>query len=248
MLNAYQLVNKEIKGQPKQNGVLFYIPAWNTSKIDPVTGFVNMFYIKNMSIEKTKEFFNKFKAINFNEKENLFEFNFDYSDFTDKSYGIRNNWTVCTYGDRIKTFRNPEKNNEWTNEEINLTEKFKELFKKYSIDLNDIKTGIQNQSDRAFFNELTYLFKLTLQMRNSKTNSDVDYILSPVKDKNGKFYDSRNGIETLPKDADANGAYNIARKGLMLVNQIKQAKDLHKLKLTPITNAEWLEYVQGTNI
>lgn len=248
LLNAYQLVNKEIKGQPKQNGVLFYIPAWNTSKIDPVTGFVNLFYIKNMSIEKTKEFFNKFKAIKFNEKENLFEFNFDYSDFTDKSYGTRNNWTVWTYGDRIRTFRNPNKNNEWDDEEINLTEKFKELFAKYSIDLNNIQTSIQNQTDRKFFDELTYLFKLILQMRNSKTKSDVDYILSPVKDKNGKFYDSRNGIEILPKDADANGAYNIARKGLMLLNQIRQAEDLHKLKLTSIKNSDWLEFVQGTNI
>lgn len=245
LYNAYQLVNKETNG--RQSGVLFYIPAWNTSKIDPVTGFVNLFYIKNMSIEKTKEFFNKFKSITYNKQDNLFEFNFDYSDFTDKSCGIRNNWTVCTYGDRIKTFRNPEKNNEWDNEEINLTGKFKELFEKYSIDLNDIKTDIQNQNDRKFFDELTYLFKLTLQMRNSVTGTDIDYILSPVRDKDGNFYDSRKGIETLPKDADANGAYNIARKGLMLVNQIKQAEDLHKLRLTPITNAEWLEFVQGTN-
>lgn len=245
LLNAYQLVNKETNG--RQSGVLFYIPAWNTSKIDPVTGFVNLFYIKNMSIEKTKEFFKKFKSITYNKQDNLFEFNFDYSDFTDKSYGIRNNWTVCTYGDRIKTFRNPEKNKEWDNEEINLTEKFNELFEKYSIDLNNIQAGIQNQSDRKFFDELTYLFKLTLQMRNSKTGTDIDYILSPVRDKDGNFYDSRKGMETLPKDADANGAYNIARKGLMLINQIKQAEDLHKLKLTPITNAEWLAFVQGTN-
>lgn len=245
LYNAYQLVNKETNG--RQSGVLFYIPAWNTSKIDPVTGFVNLFYIKNMSIEKTKEFFNKFKSITYNRQDNLFEFNFDYSDFTDKSYGIRNNWTVCTYGDRIKTFRNPEKNNQWTNEEINLTEEFKELFEKYSIDLNNIQTDIQNRSDRKFFDELTYLFKLTLQMRNSKTGTDIDYILSPVRDKNGNFYDSRKDIETLPKDADANGAYNIARKGLMLVNQIKQAEELHKLKLTPITNAEWLEFVQKTD-
>ena len=61
LLNAYQLVNKDSKG--KQSGVLFYIPAWNTSKIDPVTGFVNLFYLKNMSIEKAKEFFNKFEDI-----------------------------------------------------------------------------------------------------------------------------------------------------------------------------------------
>ena len=85
-------------------------------------------------------------------------------------------------------------------------------------------------------------------MRNSVTNTNIDYILSPVKDKNGNFYDSRKDISTLPKDADANGAYNIARKGLMLIAQIKEAEDLSKLKLAPITNAEWLTYVQEKNI
>lgn len=246
ILNAYQLVNKETKG--RQSGVLFYIPAWNTSKIDPVTGFVNLFYIKNMSIDKSKEFFNKFEDIRYNTKENFFEFDIDYSKFTDKVYGIRKNWTICTYGERIRTFRNKDKNNEWDNEEINLTEKFKNLFNQYSINLSNIQEDIQKQTDRNFFNEIIYLFKLTLQMRNSITNSEIDYILSPIKGKNGNFYDSRNKIDTLPKDADANGAYNIARKGLMLVNQIKQANDITKFKCKPITNAEWLEFVQKKDI
>lgn len=246
ILNAYQLVNKETKG--RQSGVLFYIPAWNTSKIDPVTGFVNLFYIKNMNIDKSKEFFNKFENIRYNIKGDFFEFDIDYSKFTDKVYGIRKNWTICTYGERIRTFRNKDKNNEWDNEEINLTEKFKNLFNQYSINLSNIQEDIQKQIDRNFFNEIIYLFKLTLQMRNSVTNSDIDYILSPIKDKNGNFYDSRNKIDTLPKDADANGAYNIARKGLMLVNQIKQANDITKFKCKPITNAEWLEFVQKKDI
>jgi CRISPR-associated protein Cpf1 len=246
LLNAYQLVNKDSKG--KQSGVLFYIPAWNTSKIDPVTGFVNLFYLKNMSIEKAKEFFNKFEDIRYNKEENLFEFDFDYSKFADKAYGIRKDWTICTNGERIRTFKNPAKNNEWGNEEIKLSERFKILFEKYSIDLANIKNSIQNQTDKKFFDELIFLFKLTLQMRNSITNTDVDYILSPVRDKKGDFYDSRNNIPTLPKDADANGAYNIARKGLMLIDQIKKAEDLSKLKLAPITNEQWLTYVQEKNM
>lgn len=245
LLNAYQFVNENSTG--KQSGVLFYIPAWNTSKIDPVTGFVNLFQIKDTSIERGKEFFNNFDSIKFNKEENLFEFEFDYSKFTDKAYGMRKNWTICSYGERIKTFKNPENKKEWINEEIVLTDKFKKLFEKYSIDLNDIKNGIQKQTDKSFFGELTCLFKLLIQMRNSKTNTDIDYILSPVKDKNGNFYDSRKGIPTLPIDADANGAYNIARKGLMLVEQIKQAPDLNKLKLAPITNVQWLTFVQEKN-
>ena len=83
-------------------------------------------------------------------------------------------------------------------------------------------------------------------MRNSATGTDIDYMISPVMNKNGLFFDSRIGGESLPKDADANGAYNIARKGLWAIDQIKQASDLSKLKLA-ITNKEWLQYAQRQN-
>ena len=58
-----------------------------------------------------------------------------------------------------------------------------------------------------------------------------------------------NGEKTeLPIDADANGAYNIARKGLMLINQIKETSDEdilnNKVKFN-ITNKEWLKFAQG---
>lgn len=249
LLNAYQLATSELKDS-KQNGFIFYIPAWNTSKIDPTTGFVNLFHIKSMSIENTKEFFNKFESIKYNIDENLFEFNFDYSNFTDKSYGNRNNWTICTYGERIKTFRNPQKNNEWDNEEIKLTDKFKELFEKYGIDLNSIKNDIQKQTDKKFFDDLINLFKLTIQMRNSKTGSTEskdDYIISPIRNAKGEFYDSGKNLKYLPKDADANGAYNIARKGLMLLNRIKETEDGKKIDYA-ISNADWLKYVQEKDI
>lgn len=76
-------------------------------------------------------------------------------------------------------------------------------------------------------------------MRNS--NGKVDYIISPVADKNGNFYDSRCCCNNLPKDADANGAYNIARKGLWMIRQIKKSE---KPNLA-MTNKEWLAFVQG---
>ena len=80
-------------------------------------------------------------------------------------------------------------------------------------------------------------------MRNSETGTDVDYLQSPVADANGEFYNSGNCDESLPKNADANGAYNIARKGLWVVKQIKGADDLKNLKLA-ISNKEWLQFVQ----
>ena len=71
----------------------------------------------------------------------------------------------------------------------------------------------------------------------------MDYLISPVINANGIFYDSRKCGKNLPQNADANGAYNIARKGLWIIEQIKQSNDLTKLKLA-IGNKDWLRYAQ----
>jgi len=81
-------------------------------------------------------------------------------------------------------------------------------------------------------------------MRNSKTGTDIDYMQSPVADANGNFYNSELCDNSLPKNADANGAYNIARKGLWIVRQIKASDDLRNLKLA-ISNKEWLQFAQN---
>lgn len=238
VLKALQLTNKfqSFEKMGKQNGFLFYVPAWNTSKIDPTTGFVNLFDTKYRNIESAREFFEKFKSISFNDKDGYFEFSFDYDDFTQKAKDTRTKWTLCSYGDRIRTFRNKDKNNQWDSESVNLTKRFERLLPK-----DNIKEFITKQDEKRFFEDLLYSFKLMLQMRNTITNSEVDYMISPVKNIDGYFYDSRCVGDSLPKDADANGAYNIARKGLLLVSQIKDGAK----KLKPITNKEWLQFAQG---
>ncbi|MDY0238365.1 MAG: type V CRISPR-associated protein Cas12a/Cpf1 [Campylobacterales bacterium] len=242
LLKAFQLTNKFVSFEKlgKQSGFLFYVPAWNTSKIDPVTGFVNLLDTRYQSIEKSKEFFSKFDAIRYNDQKGYFEFEFDYKNFTTKADGTRTKWTLCTYGTRIKTFRNRDKNHQWDNVEVDLTAEFKSLFGLHSGDLKEL---IISQDRKEFFETLLYLLRLTLQMRNSVTNSEIDYLISPVADKNGNFYDSRVASDDLPRDADANGAYNIARKGLMIIEKIAKSKSGEKLNLT-ISNKEWLAYAQ----
>lgn len=227
-----------------QCGCLFYIPAWNTSKIDPVTGFVNLFDTRYDTREKARLFFSKFQRISFNVKKGWFEFVFDYNDFTTKAEGTRTQWTLCTYGERIRTFRNPKKNNQWDYERIILTDEFKKLFVEKEIEISgNLKEAICNQTDAQFFKDLLGLMKLLLQMRNSITNSEEDYLLSPVPDESGRFFDSRDGICNLPIDADANGAYNIARKGLWLIRKIRETSEGDKLSLN-ITNKDWLLFAQ----
>ena len=246
LLNAYQLTSKFDSFQKlgKQSGFLFYIPAWNTSKIDPVTGFVNLLDTRYQNTEKAKAFFSKFDAIRYNADKDWFEFNLDYDKFGTKAEGTRTTWILCTQGNRICTFRNAEKNSQWDNQEVDLTREMKSLFEHYHINIcGNLKEEICSQTDKAFFTGLLHILKLTLQMRNSITGTETDYLVSPVADENGVFYDSRSCGETLPKNADANGAYNIARKGLMLIGQIKETKDLANFKYD-ISNKAWLNFAQ----
>lgn len=246
LLHGFQLANKfESFGKlGKQSGCLFYIPAWNTSKIDPVTGFVNFLPdTRYENIDKSRIFFSKFDSIRYNEEKDWFEFAFDYNNFHKKLEGTKTKWTLCTYGTRIRTFRNPNKQNQWDNEEIVLTDEFKKVFANADINIKgNLKESICSLKERIYLEPLMQLMKLLLQLRNSMINSEVDYMLSPVSE-NGVFYDSRSCGSNLPIDADANGAYNIARKGLWVLRQIQNSNPNDKLRLT-LSNKEWLQFVQ----
>ena len=248
LLHALQLTSEfeNFKKSEHQNGCLFYIPAWNTSKIDPATGFVNLFNTKYSNAVEAHEFFSKFDAIRYNEEKDWFEFEFDYDNFTQKAHGTRTRWTLCTYGMRLRSFKNPAKQYNWDSEVVALTDEFKRILGEAGIDIHEnLKDAIRNLEGkrRKYLEPLMQFMKLLLQLRNSKAGTDEDYILSPVADENGIFYDSRSCGDELPENADANGAYNIARKGLMLVEQIKGAENLDNLKFD-ISNKAWLNFAQ----
>lgn len=244
LLHALQLTSefKNFKKSEHQNGCVFYIPAWNTSKIDPATGFVNLFNTKYTNVVEAHEFFSKFDAIRYNDEKDWFEFEFDYDKFTQKAHGTRTKWTLCTHGKRLRFLRNSPK----VQEVVVLTDEFKKILGEAGIDIHvNLKDAICNLEGKRQKNlePLMKFMKLLLQLRNSKAGTDEDYILSPVADENGIFYDSRSCGDELPENADANGAYNIARKGLMMIEQIKDAKDLDNLKFD-ISNKAWLNFAQ----
>ncbi len=246
LLNAYQLTGKfeSFNKLGKQSGFLFYVPAWNTSKIDPVTGFVNLFDTRYVNEEKTKEFFAKFKSIRYNASSDWFEFVFDYADFTQRAEGTRTQWTVCTKGSRIQIEKEGDNSSDWKYTEKDITREFKDFFAEFEIDINgNLQKSIVLHNGKNFFERLLRLFRLALQMRNSEPATSIDYLVSPVSDDGEHFFDSRDSDGSLPRDADANGAYNIARKGMMLVRQIKCAGDLAKLKFD-VSNKSWLNFAQ----
>ena len=250
-LKAYQLTApfKSFKKLGKQTGFLFYVPAYYTSKVDPLTGFVNLIYPRYENINKSQYFFETFNKIYFNEKEDYFVF--EYSDAKvnfkskNKSKAV---WKVCTQdSDRYRYIKKDKKH-----EKVDISQEMKELFKEYDIEYKSeecIKDKIVKQNKSEFFKKLLHLLNLTVQLRHvnpeGKTSDEKDFILSSVADQNGRFFDSRKANEKKePTNADANGAYHIALKGLMNLNNIKPPDKNNKLQVPHIKNEDWLKYVR----
>ncbi len=242
LYNALQLAPKtDISKVGQQCGFVFYVPAAYTSNIDPTTGFVNLFNTKYTNKDNATEFFSKFKSIyQLPNGDYAFEVD-DYSSFNSKSENTRQNWIISTYGDRIERFRD-KNTSHWQSRTINLTAEYDKLFE--GMDKTNLKEAILAKNDAKFYNSLLYLFKLTVQLRNSDEHND--YIISPIANNNGIHFDSRKCGNQYPIDADANGAYNIARKGLMLIQRYQDAtadKD-GKYKVDSIKFVDWLTYTQ----
>ena len=260
LLHALQLTNisKNSKKLSIQNGCLFYVRAWNTSKIDPVTGFVNLFKLRDITnSERRKDFFEKFDSIRFVSKEDGFEFTFNYDNFETQSEDFKKSWSVFTHGKRIVM---NEKNGHKQMIDVYPTEMLIEAFEKIGVNLLPnmemmpiINTIEANNTNASFFSSLFYAFKITLQMRNSNAETGEDFMLSPVIVNGHYFYSVNeedkgcdpygNWISNWPVDADANGAYNIARKGLWAIRQIQRTPAGERLNLA-IKNNEWLKFAQ----
>lgn len=241
VLNAYQLSGefKSFKDMGKQTGFIFYVPAANTSKIDYATGFVNLLYPKYENLKQSAEFFNKMNRICYNADKNYFEFEVDYNNFRNNGTERLNKsqWTICTYGEERYQYQPSRR--EYL--KVNVTEGIKSLLEKQGIAYRsgkDIKSYIIATNDTQFFKGLIFYLKLILQMRYTD-GKDRDFILSPVADDKGVFFNSENAKDSEPKDADANGAYHIALKGLLLMQKIKNGDN----KLA-ISNKEWYDFVQ----
>ena len=185
-----------------------------------------MFKPKYKNVAEAKAFFSKFDSIRYNSTKNWFEFAFDYRRFTDKASGTKTDWTLCTFGELRYAYNRALNGGRGGYEKWNVTEKLKKLFAEYGIDFTseELVSAIAGQSSSEFFKALIKCLQVTLAMRYSCADDGKDFILSPVADANGEFYCSEGRADDLPQDADANGAFNIARKGLWVLEQIDLAE------------------------
>lgn len=249
ILNGYQFT-LDFNEHMTRNGIILYVNPSYTSKIDPTTGFVNIFRKnRNIDTNSKKEFLEKMEYIKYSKKRDMFVYKFDYlkyienfnNKFVTKVDLYKTEWEVYTNGARIFYVDKKEKRKE-------LTKTLKKLLEDNKIEYQDGKDikDIILLSDKLT-KEFYDVFRLAIEMRNSINIKDIDYIISPILNNNDEFFDTRNSKGELPINSDANGAYNIARKGQYILNKYygENPKGL-KIKVL-LTNREWFEYTQKDN-
>ena len=227
-INNYQ----DIEGE-KQFGVMLYTRANYTSITDPATGWRKTIYIKNGKEEDVKiQILETFSDFGFDGKDYYFEYTEANAGHTWRLYSGKN-------GEPLPRFQNKKQiqqdKNIWVPEQINVVEILDGLFANFDKSKSfkeQIKHGvelkkIEGRSETAW-QSLRYALDLIQQIRNSgeKNTKDDNFLYSPVRNYNGEHLDTRNhknnGDLELIVDADANGAFNIARKGLIMDAHIKE--------------------------
>ena len=133
----------------------------------------------------------------------------------------------------------------------NITECLRGLFDKnrvsYKEDLLNFVVSKDNDLPVEFYRDLFYYLNLIFEIRNSVSGAGIDYIQCP---RCGFHSDNPPKELEQIKDADANGAYNIARKGILILNKIKQfnenKKELKQIKSNDlfINIDEWDKFAQ----
>lgn len=214
VFKAYQLTNKYLENNiNKQNGVLFFVNPSYTSKICPKSGFF---------VDTNNDVLKDISAIKYNTEKDYFEFAYK-------------NWTVCSIGKDRLHYNDESKKIETIKD---ATQSMKSLFSSYKIDFANspnLLNDIREITEENFVKEFKKLLKAIFQLRHSNKDTGEDFILSPV----APFFDSRNSGDNDPKDSDANGAYNISRKGKILLGKINA-----NISNLEITNQEWYKFAQ----
>jgi hypothetical protein len=203
----------------KQFGIMLYTRANYTSQTDPVTGWRKTIYLKPGSESDIKtQFESSFNEIRFDGKDYYFEYKDGHTGKIWQLFSGINGRSL----DRYRSKRGGDKFT-WDIEKLNVHDILFKIFDgfDYSVSLlTQLKAGkAPNKIDdkRTGWESLRFTVDLIQQIRNSdgKGGKDDNFLQSPVRVGDSHF-DTRDALPDLPVDADANGAYNIARKGIIM--------------------------------
>ena len=222
---------------------MLYVKADYTSQTDPITGWRKSIYLKKGSEEYIRsQIRDGFSDISFDGKDYVFTYEDKNTHKQWKLYSGKNGKSLDRYH-REKG----ETRNSWDPIRKDVTEMLNGIFENFNrsnyIHSQIVDEGVELKkidSAHTAWESLRFTIDLIQQIRNTGTaKEDDDFILSPVRDENGNHFDSRKTIKYQPNSGDANGAYNIARKGIVLNEHIKRGYRLF------ISDEEWDAWLAG---
>jgi CRISPR-associated protein Cpf1 len=225
----------------KQVGVMLYARANYTSQTDPLTGWRKTIYIQNGSEDyiKTQILDGKFTDIRWENSDYVFV-------YEDQNVGK----TWCMYSgqngrslDRFVGKRGDK--DQWQTIKVDIHHVLDTIFSNFDKTkslLEQMKEGVELNpfENMRPWEALRWVINLIQQIRNCGEQGDQidqDFLQSPVRDETGRHFDSRNYLAQVPNQdvntesidylplpicGDANGAFNIARKGLIMHEHIKR--------------------------
>ena len=230
VFRAVQMTEKldSFERMGNQSGVVFLVSGVVTPMVDPTTGFCNMASFKCSELGQARELIALLDDIRYNHREGYFEIDIDFAKYTAKLEGSRTRWTVCTYGNRISVYR---RYNVLHNETVGLTERMASLLAGMKVDIHrNIREQVLRIIDdkvtgaKDFALALVGLLRLAMQVRNMDSVTGENYVTSPVRTPDGFFRSSPEQTDK-PVDVDANKAYNVATRGLMVVRAIRESEN-----------------------
>ncbi|MCR4784900.1 MAG: type V CRISPR-associated protein Cas12a/Cpf1 [bacterium] len=228
---AYQLTDRFESFQKlgKQSGIIFYMQAVNAGKIDPWTGFINLYSWRYETIDKTIELLKKLDSFRWNTQKGYFEIGVDYRKLNPKAdQKYRTQWILCTH-DNMRWFYN---NRIQKAEAQNITANLRKLFKMADIcyaggqDLLEALINFKGNDEvtcAQLFRSLLFNLRVLTAMNYynmALSGEDSNFQLSPVwSAKHAGFFDSRlfhDSTSNWPQSPEASEAYQLARRGLYL--------------------------------
>lgn len=244
----------------KQVGVVLYTRANYTSVTDPATGWRKTIYLKKGSeADIKKQILTEFTEIGIDiNGDYYFEYPQKNTESKVKLWSSKNGKSLDRY-----RFKRGNSKNEPTVVAYDLKDLLDQLFKDFNKS-ESLYQQLRNGKDLSKINEhpawesLRFVIDIIQQIRNSGDTfkgQDDNFLQSPIRNEQGEHYDSRDyrDVENpkLPKDADANGAYNIARKGIIMFQHIKKwvedGKEKGDLDLF-ISDEEWDLWHNNKNV
>jgi len=248
----------------KQAGIMLYTRPNYTSQTDPVTGWRKCIYLKKGSEESIKNQITgntkkkdernspNFTEIAFDGKDYFFVYNDQSTGKEWKMYSGENGKSLARFHKERNSMR------QWVAESQDIASVLNELFANFNKTkslLEQMKSGVElskpKNSKYTAWESLRFAIDLIQQIRNTGTTKrDDDFLVSPVRDENGVHFDTRvywdkeqSGEKAeMPTCGDAVGAFNIARKGIIMNEHIKRELSLY------VADTEWDAWLAGKEV